>query len=45
MEIAPVTILSLGASSYGATDPDFTLLDIYDILQREQICNVPPAYR
>jgi poly-gamma-glutamate system protein len=43
MEAAPVTILSLGASSYGATDPDFTLLDIYDILRREHICNVPPA--
>jgi poly-gamma-glutamate system protein len=43
MEIAPVTILSLGASSYGATDPDFTLLDIYDVLQREHICDVPPA--
>ena len=41
--VAPITILSLGASSYGATDPDFTLLDIYRILQGEHVCEVPPA--
>ena len=43
LDVAPVAILSLGASSYGATDPDFTLLDIYRILQREHVCDVPPA--
>jgi len=41
--IHPVTILSLGASSHGATDPEFTLLDIYDILRREGICDAAPA--
>ncbi len=43
MDVHPITILSLGASSYGATDPDFTLLDIYTLLQREGICLAPPA--
>lgn len=43
LDAAPVTILSLGASSYGATDPDFTLLDVYRILQREHVCDAPPA--
>ena len=43
MDVHPVTILSLGASSYGATDPEFTLLDLYEQLQREGICGTPPA--
>lgn len=43
MDVRPVTILSLGASSYGAADPDFNLLDIYSILLREHICDAPPA--
>lgn len=43
MDAHPVTMLSLGASSFGATDPDFNLLDIYDILMRERICSTPPA--
>jgi poly-gamma-glutamate system protein len=42
LEVRPVTILSLGASAYGATDPDFTLLDIYEILMREGICSREP---
>lgn len=43
MDVHPVIILSLGASSYGATDPEFNLLDIYDILRRAGICSVPPS--
>jgi len=43
MDVHPVTILSLGASSYGAGDPAFNLLDIYEILEREKICNGRPA--
>jgi len=43
MDVHAVAILSLGASSYGATDPDFTLLDIYGLLRREGICSLPPA--
>ncbi len=43
MNAHAVCILSLGASSYGATDPDFTLLEIYSILQQSGICSTPPA--
>jgi poly-gamma-glutamate system protein len=43
MDAHPVTILSLGASSFGATDPNFTLLDIYELLRHEGICAMPPA--
>ena len=39
----PVVILSLGASSYGATSARFSLLDIYDVLIRAKICPGPPA--
>lgn len=43
MDVHPVTILSLGASSYGATDPDFNLLDIYDVLASKGISSAEPA--
>jgi poly-gamma-glutamate system protein len=43
LNVRAATILSLGASSYGATDPDFTLLDLYELLRREGICRQPPA--
>jgi poly-gamma-glutamate system protein len=43
MDVRAVSILSLGASSYGATDPDFTLLDLHDLLRREGICGTPAA--
>ena len=43
MDVHPVTILSLGASSYGASDPEFTILDIYQILESRGICPGPPA--
>jgi poly-gamma-glutamate system protein len=43
MDVQPVVILSLGASSYGATDPRFDLLDIFTLLRRERICTEAPA--
>lgn len=36
------TILSLGASSYGATRPDLTILDIYQLLMKNNLVTVPP---
>ncbi len=39
----PITILSLGASSYGATRTDFHLLDLYLLLQRGEVVDVSPA--
>ncbi len=41
--VRPVVILSLGASSYGATSAQFNLLDIYDVLAGGGICSEPPA--
>jgi len=43
MNVRPVVILSLGASSYGGTRMDFNLLDIYELLLRERIFTVAPA--
>lgn len=43
MDAHPVTILSLGASSYGATRVDFDLLDIYLVLMHSGIGIDPPA--
>jgi poly-gamma-glutamate system protein len=39
----PVTILSLGASSYGATRPEMHVLDFYDLLQNAGLATEPPA--
>lgn len=39
----PVTILSLGASSYGATDPDFDLLDLHRLLTDDVGIGPAPA--
>jgi poly-gamma-glutamate system protein len=39
----PLTILSLGASSYGATKTEFNLLDIHELLTREGVLSAPPA--
>jgi poly-gamma-glutamate system protein len=39
----PVTILSLGASSFGATRPDFHLLDLYRVLHSGGLVDAPPA--
>jgi poly-gamma-glutamate system protein len=43
LEARPVTILSLGASSYGATRPDLHLLDLHELLQGSGLVTVPPA--
>ncbi len=44
LEVHPVVIISLGASSYGATSPDFNLFDIYErLLEWEFIKSVPAA--
>jgi poly-gamma-glutamate system protein len=43
MGVHPVTILSLGASSYGATRPDFTLMEIHCVLLDGGTVATPPA--
>jgi poly-gamma-glutamate system protein len=43
LEASPVTILSLGASSYGATRPGFHLLDLYGVLQEGGLVSGSPA--
>jgi poly-gamma-glutamate system protein len=43
MDVKPVIIISLGASSYGGTQPAFNLLDIYKLLLEEGIFSVKPA--
>jgi poly-gamma-glutamate system protein len=43
MGVRPVTILSLGASGYGATRPEFNLLDIQELLVSEGIVSAAPA--
>jgi len=43
MEAHPVVILSLGASSFGGTRLDFNLLDMYQLLLRENVFTVRPA--
>jgi len=43
LEIQPVVTLSLGASSYGATRPDFHLLDLHGLLLEEGIVATTPA--
>jgi poly-gamma-glutamate system protein len=39
----PVTILSPGASSWGATRPDFDLLDLHELLRERGILRTPVA--
>ena len=43
MQIHPVVIVSLGASSYGGTNPDFDLLDAYKLLIDKGIFAISPA--
>lgn len=43
MEVYPVVILSLGASSYGGTHVDFNLLNIYQLLLREGVFTIQPV--
>ena len=43
LNVYPIIIISLGASSYGATNPDFNLLSIYEVLFQKKIFTVQPA--
>lgn len=43
MDVHPIVIISLGASTYGATDPEFNLLDMYALLLSENVLTTPPA--
>ena len=43
LEARPVVILSLGASSYGATRSGFHLLDLHQLLMGADLLAVPPA--
>lgn len=40
---SPVTVLSVGASSYGATDPRLDLLAIHQLLLERGLVRTPPA--
>jgi poly-gamma-glutamate system protein len=43
LEAKPVMIASLGASNWGATNPDFTLLEMLDCLRQARILDVRPV--
>jgi poly-gamma-glutamate system protein len=43
MDVHPVPIISLGSSTYGATNPDFNLLDIHMLLANKGVLVTPPA--
>jgi len=43
INIYPAIIISLGASSHGANNPDFNLLHIYQLLIKENVFNIQPA--
>ncbi len=43
LKVHPVIIISLGSSSFGATHPDFHLLDMYQLLLAHGLFSVPPA--
>jgi poly-gamma-glutamate system protein len=43
LEVKPVFIFSLGASSYGASNPDFNLLHIFLLLQKQGLFADEPA--
>lgn len=42
-DVFPIVMMSLGSSSFGANDPDFNLLHIYDVLLEEGITDIEPA--
>jgi len=42
MELVPRIIISIGASSYGASDPNFTILDLHLLLYREGLTGFQP---
>lgn len=43
LKVHPIIIISLGASSYGATNPDFNLLDVYEVVFQKKIFTIQPA--
>ncbi len=43
IKVHPIIIISLGTSSYGATNPDFNLLNIYEVLFQKDIFTIQPA--
>lgn len=43
MGVHPIVAISLGASTYGATRPNFNLLDIYALLLRKGVVETPLA--
>lgn len=43
MELHPIMIISIGASSYGATKSNFDLLDMYNVLLNNGLIEIPPA--
>jgi len=43
MKVHTVIIISLGASSYGATNEEFNLLDMYQLLLKRKVIDVPAA--
>jgi len=43
LDARPVAVLSLGASTWGATDEDFHLLDVYDLCRDAGLVDSPPA--
>lgn len=43
LKAEPVAIISLGASSYGATGAGFNLLHLYELVRREGVFSAPPA--
>ena len=43
MDVHPVPIISLGSSTYGATNLDFNLLDIHMLLANKGVLLTPPA--
>lgn len=42
LSVYPIIILSLGSSSYGATNPDFNLLHIFQVLYQKKIFPTAP---
>jgi len=43
MQLHPRVIISLGSSSYGANNPEFTILDIYQLLLENGIFSTGPS--
>jgi len=43
LELTPIVIFSFGSSSFGASDPDFTLWDMYRLLLENQMIDFKPV--